>query len=487
MTKIYFILVISLLFSFTYLQAQVDKESPLFIELKKQDSLLFELSFNQCKLEYLEQITSDQLRFYHDQAGISDRADFFESMRKNICSNLDQKPIRKLEESSLTVYPLFENGELYGAIQSGIHHFYIREKGKADRWTNIAKFTTVWIKEDGQWQMHDVLSYDHQKPSAKQPPKNEIEQLLSDSKVPALGLGIIENGQVTKVEIYGTLDQTKTAPYNTIFKVASLTKPLFALTVLKIIDAGLLDLDEKLHPYWIDPDIKADPRRKKLTPRLVLSHQTGFPNWRYLSASNKLTFEFDPGTQYQYSGEGFEYLRKAIEAKLGRTIEELAQVYIFKPAGMTDTRFWWDESMDESRYASNFDVDGQLIPTNKYYEANAAANILTTVTDYSNFLAYVLNGASLSNAIYQEMLSHQIQLKENNYFGLGWEMMTKLKDGEYALAHSGRDPGVNTLAMIFPKSKNGFVVFLNGDNVMPIYEYLLTKRLHLGKELWDRR
>jgi CubicO group peptidase (beta-lactamase class C family) len=61
---------------------------------------------------------------------------------------------------------------------------------------------------------------------------------------------------------------------------------------------------------------------------MILSHQTGFPNWRYLNKSNTLSFEFEPGTKYQYSGEGFEYLRKALEAKFKKPLEQLAKEHI---------------------------------------------------------------------------------------------------------------------------------------------------------------
>ncbi len=314
-----------------------------------------------------------------------------------------------------------------------------------------------------------------------------LEKLLTDSKVPALGLGIIEKGKLTKIEMYGTLDGETQAPFNTIFKVASLTKPIFTLTVLKLINKGELGLDEPLHPYWIDPDLKEDERHKKLTPRLVLSHQTGFPNWRYLQDENKLAFQFDPGTGFQYSGEGFEYLRKAIENKLDKSLEEIAQELLFDPLEMTDTRFWWDEGLDESRYAQNFNEKGEPIETVKYYEANAAANLLTTVEDYGKFLTHVIAHAGLSDEIYGEMIKHQAKVKENNYVGLGWEILTDFSDDEYALLHSGKDPGVSTLALFFPKSKNGFIIFLNGDNMFPIYEELLTNRLYLGTELWSKK
>ena len=467
-------------------KAQVNIDSDLFRVLEIQDSIFFERGFNQCDLEYLDAHITDDLKFYHDQSGFQDKNAFFENTQKYICSNSGPKPIRKVDANSLEVFPLYNNGKLYGAIQKGVHHFYLREKDKDDVWTSTAKFTHVWVIENETWKLSEVLSFDHHDPVVENP-TNDIEGLLKANKVPALGIGIIENGKLTKVEVYGTLDRQNTAPYNTIFKVASLTKPIVALTALKLIDKGLLNLDEPLYKYWIDPDVKNDKRYKILTPKLILTHQTGFPNWRYMTETNKLAFQFDPRTKYQYSGEGYEYLRKAIENKLGKSIEELAKELLFTPLEMTDTRFWWDSGMDETRYAQNFNEKGEKIATKKYYEANAAANLLTTVVDYGKFLEHIINGAGLSENIYQEMIQHQVTLAENDFFGLGWEILTDFSDNEFALLHTGKDPGVSTLAIWFPKSKNGYLIFLNGDNVDKIYEELLTKQLYLGNELWNKR
>lgn len=467
-------------------KAQVATNSELFLELKKQDSMFFERGFNRCDLDFLERRMAQDLKFYHDQSGFQDRNAFFANTKKYICSNSTQKPIRNVDASSLVVFPLYDNGQLYGAIQSGTHHFYIRETGKEDVWTSTAKFTTVWVLDNEVWKISEVLSFDHQDPLVE-PPKNAIEKLLIDNKVPAMGIGIIEKGDLTKVEVYGTLDGQRTAPYNSIFKVASLTKPIVALITLKLVDQGVLGLDEPLYTYWIDPDIERDERHKMLTPKIILTHQSGFPNWRYMTKEGKLAFQFGPGTKYQYSGEGFEYLRKAIENKLGKSIEELAQELLFDPLQMQDTRFWWDSKMDESRYAQNFDKEGKILETVKYYEANAAANLLTTVEDYGKFLAYVIDGADLSEHTYGQMMQRQVKLKEADFFGLGWEILTDFSGNESAFLHTGKDPGVSTLAIWFPKSKNGYLIFLNGDNVDAIYEELMTNRLYLGPELWQRR
>ncbi|RXR34813.1 DUF4440 domain-containing protein [Flavobacterium piscinae] len=482
------ILLTSLIMVFSFIsEAQIKKDDQLFIELKKQDSIFFEKAFNQCDLDYLEKHIANDLKFYHDQSGFQDKKSFLENTRKYICSNQMQKPIRKVNANSLELFKLSNDGVLYGVIQKGVHNFYLREANKDDMWTSTAKFTHVWLKKNEDWVLAEALSYDHQSPDINSTNLNNIEKLLEKSNVPAMGLGIIENGKLTKVEVYGTLDKIQKAPYNTIFKVASLTKPVFALTVLKLIDAGLLKMDEPLHQYWIDPEIKNDKRYKKLTPYLVLTHQTGFPNWRYLTNEKKLHFQFEPGTKYQYSGEGFEYLRKAIEIKLNKTLEELAQQYVFKPIGMHDTHFWWDNKVDEERYAQNYDDKGNTIDNKKYFEANAAANLLTTVEDYGSFIAYLTNGAQLSSSLFNEIIKQQTKLRDNDFFGLGWEILTGFSNDEYCLIHTGKDPGVSTLAVFFPKTKNGYLIFLNGDNVNEIYENVLNNKVYLGNELWDKR
>lgn len=151
------------------LQAQVSRNSELFNTLRIQDSMFFERGFNRCDLEYLKMHTSDSLRFYHDQNGMQDKGVFLENTQKYLCSNAEIKPIRKPQSSSFEVFPLYHNGNLYGAVQSGIHHFYIRETGKKDRWTASARFTHVWLIENEIWKIREVLSFDHQSTQSPDP------------------------------------------------------------------------------------------------------------------------------------------------------------------------------------------------------------------------------------------------------------------------------------------------------------------------------
>ncbi len=159
------ILVVFSIFTVNNVFAQVDQDSDLYKQLKSRDSLLFDRGFNKCEISAFESFISEDLEFYHDQAGLStNKEDFLEAVRNNICGNPEIKPIRKLVSGSLKVFPLFENGELYGAIQQGVHDFYIKEPQKELRKTSSARFTHVWILENNEWILERVLSYDHKSP-----------------------------------------------------------------------------------------------------------------------------------------------------------------------------------------------------------------------------------------------------------------------------------------------------------------------------------
>lgn len=149
-----------------------DSAVQLHQQLSQKDAEFFQRGFNQCDLSYLDANISNNLRFYHDQSGVQDKKLFMQNTRQYLCGDPLHKPIRQLSAGSLSTFPLYQNGVLYGAIQHGTHEFYLREPGKADRLTGTARFTSVWLKQGDNWLLSDVLSYDHQ---AAAEPKAEIK------------------------------------------------------------------------------------------------------------------------------------------------------------------------------------------------------------------------------------------------------------------------------------------------------------------------
>ncbi len=480
MKKLLFILFLFLQF---FTSAQVDKNSELYQTILSKDSLLFTVGFNTCDVSQFEKLTSENFEFFHDKDGISDKKKFINDLKNGLCGNPDNYQARReLVKESTKIFALYKEGKIYGAMQEGIHQFFEKQSGQTERFGSSARFTHVWLIENNEWKLAKSYSYEHLTEMVTRSSifdnETEIENWLKENNVSTLGVGIIENGKLNQIRVFGELSNGNSAPYNTIFNVASVTKPVTALIALKLAEQGKFSLDEPLYNYWIDPDIAKDIRYKKLTARLILSHQTGFKNWRWLNEDKKLHFDFEPGKGYGYSGEGYEYLRKALEKKFKKSLKQLAEELIFNPLEMEDTRYIWNKNVDNSRYALNFDKNGKAYETVKNTTPNSADDLLTTIEDYGNFLIGIMNRELISEKTFNELVSPQIASEKGKHFGLGFEIYD-FGNGEYALAHGGADFGVRTIFFLLPKTKQGLLIFTNSDTGGNLYETLVKH--YLGK------
>lgn len=225
---------------------------------------------------------------------------------------------------------------------------------------------------------------------------------------------------------------------------------------------------------------------KQLTIRIILRDQTGLPNNRDNNENGKLSFEFEPGTNYQYSGEGFDYLRKVLENKFDKSIQELSEELIFTPLKMENTNYVWDDKY-ESRFAKWHTEKGELYPTLKREIACGADDLLTTIEDYTRFINYIVIGAGLSEILYNEMMSEQVSLGEYKSWGLSWWIDKNINaDGDFAIVHGGDDIGLHTIAFIIPKIKQGLVIFTNSDNGTDAFvDVLLTYFKENGQGIID--
>jgi CubicO group peptidase (beta-lactamase class C family) len=297
--------------------------------------------------------------------------------------------------------------------------------------------------------------------------------------VPSVAIGYIQNGKLAWTAVYGEQSTGVPATDKTLYNIASLTKPISAETILRLASKGKLSLDETISTYWIDPDVKGNPWNTLLTPRLCLSHQTGFTNWRY-QTSDVLTFQWKPGTQTGYSGEGYEYVARFAEKKTGRNFEDLAAQYVFAPIGMNDTSFtpraWYAGRLAIPRGPKNEKEPG---PQTTW---SAADLVRTTVSDYSKFVISVMSNQELTKQIAAERLTmtrDQVKPEDEKKvcalqktdpanckvsagMGLGWEV--EKHNDETIIDHDGSDWGFKSLAFFVPKQKMGVVIFTNGEN-----------------------
>ena len=162
-------------------------------------------------------------------------------------------------------------------------------------------------------------------------------------------------------------------------------------------------------------------------------------------------------------------------------MEQLAQELVFNPLNMNNTSFVWNKKMDSGPFASWHSADGKLYDTDKFYKANAADNLLTTIEDYSKFVQHILNGAGLTDSLYKDMIAEQVRVNSLKHFGLGWWVDEQINEhGDFALVHGGDDIGVHCIAFIVPHSKKALVIFTNSDNGTKAFEEIL--RFYLEKD-----
>jgi CubicO group peptidase (beta-lactamase class C family) len=316
-----------------------------------------------------------------------------------------------------------------------------------------------------------------------------LPDLMAKGAVPGLSIALIRDGTTYWVHSFGVRDAKSGQPVTeeTIFEAASLSKPVFAYGVLKLVDQGKLDLDTPLTKYLSPPYIEGDDRLEKITARYVLSHRTGLPNWR--GDGNALTIRFTPGERFSYSGEGFVYLQKVVEKVTGRALNDYMTEAVFVPLRMKSSSYVWRDDYD-ARTATGHDGDGQTREKSRPKEGNAAASLHTTARDYALFVDAVMKGTGLKPKTVRQMETPQIavdpectnctdrapkELSRNVFWGLGWGVQ-ETEQGE-SLWHWGDNGAFKCVVVFYPKRKIGMVLFTNSENGLSIAQAVEAEAL----------
>ena len=335
---------------------------------------------------------------------------------------------------------------------------------------------------------------------------NEIDhtvaRLMKAAEVTGTGLAVFNKDEVVYLKAFGVRDKEKNLPLtvDSVMSGASFTKVAFAYLVLQLADKGTLDLDKPVYQYLPKPlpeyplytDLANDPRYKRITARMLLSHTSGFPNWRAFEDDRKLKIHFEPGSRYAYSGEGIDLLQLVVETITHKPLEELVQEHVFQPFGMARTSMVWQDQF-ESDFANGYDEYGRSLGPQKREKAVAAGSMLTTTRDFAEFMRAVMGGKGLSRQMREQMLSPQIQILSKHEFptlenettdenkplrlsyGLGWGLYWT-PYGK-AFFKEGHDESWRNYAVCFDKAETGLVIMTNSGNGEGIYKELLETLL----------
>jgi len=258
-----------------------------------------------------------------------------------------------------------------------------------------------------------------------------VEHGMARTHAQGLAIAVIDNGNVMRVSTWGKRnDKGDPLTPDAVMYGASLTKAVFAYTVMQLVEEGKLDLDTSIAAYLPKalPDytgeakkyaawenLAGDERWRKLTPRILLTHSAGFANFGFLEPDGKLRFHFDPGTRYAYSGDGMILLQFVIERGLGLDLGREMQTRVFDRFGMKNTSMTWRPDF-AANLADGWKEDGTVEPHGERSKTRAAGSMDTTITDFARFAAAYVGGEALTPASRRELTRAQLPIDTASQF-----------------------------------------------------------------------
>ncbi len=288
--------------------------------------------------------------------------------------------------------------------------------------------------------------------------------------IPGVSLALIKDGKMVYHKTYGVRNSMADDKVddNTLFEAASITKPVFAFAVERLAERGVIDLDKPLYEYLPYKDIENDERYKLITARHVLTHRTGFPNWRSMNPDGKLNIKFTPGTAFNYSGEGFEYLKLVIEKITGKKVEQVLQEEVIEPIGLYHTFFSKNDSLQ--RMVAYGHYDKLPSPNDLPEKPGMAYSMHTEAVIFTRFMLYLLEQKGLKPQTYDTIMS-----KHSDYNFDDWDekpkvptymgMSLEIRETPFGktFGHGGNNGDFKCKFEVYKEKKMGYVIFTNSN------------------------
>jgi CubicO group peptidase (beta-lactamase class C family) len=333
-----------------------------------------------------------------------------------------------------------------------------------------------------------------------------IPGLMQKASVPGLSIAVVESGRIAWTGAFGVKDAKtgEKVDAHTVFQAASLSKAVFAFAALGLADQGRLDLNAPLSRY-LPAYVENDERINLITARHVLTHRTGFPNWR--PGGKPLTIHFTPGERFSYSGEGFVYLQRAVEKITGQTLEAFVRQAVFVPLGMEDSSYIWQDRYETSAALGH----NKAAAPSKHYKPkeggspinggggpSAASSMLTTSTDYARFVIAVMNGTGLKSETARRMLTPQSptdagcrncidrpQTKPSETISWGLGIGLEETPRGRTFWHWGDNGNFKAFVAGSPATKRGVAIFTNSINGMMIIPDIVDEAMGEHQPAFD--
>lgn len=330
---------------------------------------------------------------------------------------------------------------------------------------------------------------------------DSVSVLMNEHQIPVFQYvytapGTKEEGVVVCTDT--TFEAGPVVNENSIFQAASLSKPVFAYIVMKMVDAGEIDLDRSISEYTDIDRFEDREMAQKLTPRIVLSHRTGLPNWAAGPSSDEwptsvIRFKYPVDSCFAYSGEGYAFLQRAVERIKGKSLDEVAREMVFNPLDMPNTSYAWLPQYD-TLAVNGFNASGVNRGQGRHPRENSAYTLRTTAAEYSRFVNALMKGEGLSEEAHKEMFTHQVHAQRYAYeprecdSTVFWCLGFGAVNEDYYW-HWGDNGNFKALWLMHPATEEVFVYFTDSahghDFLDPLLEQMFGERLPLNEWIND--
>lgn len=315
-----------------------------------------------------------------------------------------------------------------------------------------------------------------------------LTELVSEEKVPGLAISVLKDGEPFFQKGYGFADlesKKRIDPEYSVFRIASVSKPIAATALAHMVAEGLIDLDVSLYDY-----VPYFPKKKwDFTIRQLAGHTAGIRGYQGAEYGLNQPYSikqgidifkdddllFEPGTGYHYNSFGWVLLSLAIQEAIGVPFESYVYGKVLKPLGLNRTfapavrhsisqEFQMAMEKNTRLHATTFYSKGRngfrlAKEVNNYYKL-AGGGYLSTATDIAKFGQAYLDNRILDSEILKSFLTAGDVNGTSTFYGLGWQVSTDAKDRPY-FGHIGNGVGGYSNFYVYPKEKMVFSILIN--------------------------
>jgi CubicO group peptidase (beta-lactamase class C family) len=315
-----------------------------------------------------------------------------------------------------------------------------------------------------------------------------VREFIRDSvergQAPSIAVGVIRDGTLVWSEAFGLADRERriAATPDTIYWLASVSKPISATGLMQLVERGVIDLDQPANKYLGDSKLRAYVgSANDMTIRRLANHSAGLPihnNFFYGTSPPSMDetirrygfASLEPGKQVQYSNLAYGILGYIVERATGMPWREYQEKRVYDPLKMTRTSDRIRPGFERDAAVPYVtDAAGRFVPWPRYdFDHRPASSNYSTVNDLSRFVRMHMNGGELEGVrilkpeSVKEMQRVTGETRPGSGYGVAWQSINF--GGHPGITHSGGMPGVVTLINLFPADRAATIVLSNGDN-----------------------